>query len=62
MSDAPTTAITQLLNEWSGGNADALPRLLDLVYPELRKIAAGRLRSERADHTLQPTSLMNEGG
>ena len=60
MSDAPTTAITQLLNEWSGGNADALPQLLDLVYPELRKIAASRLRSERADHTLQPTSLVNE--
>lgn len=60
MSDAPITELTQLLNQWSSGNADALPRLLEIVYPELRKIAASRLRSERADHTLQPTGLVHE--
>ena len=60
MSDTPTTEITQLLNQWSSGSAEALPRLLDIVYPELRKIAASRLRSERPDHTLQATSLVHE--
>lgn len=60
MSDAPTTEITRLLHQWSSGDAEALPQLLDLVYPELRKIAASRLRGERADHTLQPTSLVHE--
>jgi len=60
MSDTPTTEITQLLNQWSSGDAEALPRLLDVVYPELRRIAASRLRSERAEHTLQPTSLVHE--
>lgn len=60
MPDASTNEITKLLHEWSSGNAEALPPLLDLVYPELRKIAASRLRGERSDHTLQPTSLVHE--
>lgn len=34
--------------------------LLPLVYAELRAIAAQRLRSERRDHTLQPTALVHE--
>jgi RNA polymerase sigma factor (TIGR02999 family) len=60
MSDAPPTEITQLLHAWSRGDSEALPRLLDLVYPELRKIAASRLRGERRDHTLDPTGLVHE--
>ncbi len=36
--------------------AEVLPRL----YPELRRIAARLLRSERRNHTLQPTALVNE--
>lgn len=38
----------------------ALESLLPLVYDELRRIAAGFLRHERRDHTLQPTALVNE--
>ena len=60
MSDTTGDKLTRLLNEWSSGNADALPRLLEIVYPELRRIAASRLRSERSDHTLQPTGLVHE--
>lgn len=60
MADAPQTDITDLLNRWSGGDAEALPRLLDRVYPELRKIAASRLRGERRNHTLDPTGLVHE--
>lgn len=33
---------------------------MPLVYSELRTIAAGQLRGERTDHTLQPTALVNE--
>jgi RNA polymerase sigma factor (TIGR02999 family) len=33
---------------------------MPLVYSELRRIAASRMRRERADHTLQPTALVNE--
>src|SRR4029079_5351460 len=34
--------------------------LLPAVYAELRKAAASALRSERSDHTLQPTALVHE--
>jgi RNA polymerase sigma factor (TIGR02999 family) len=30
------------------------------VYRELRRIAAGLMRGERADHTLQPTAVVHE--
>lgn len=35
-------------------------RLLELVYDELRRIAATYLRRERSDHSLQPTELVHE--
>jgi RNA polymerase sigma factor (TIGR02999 family) len=38
----------------------SLDAMLPLVYEELRRIAAGYLAKERADHTLQPTALVNE--
>jgi RNA polymerase sigma factor (TIGR02999 family) len=34
--------------------------LTELLYGELRRIAAGYLRSEHAGHTLQPTALVHE--
>ena len=34
--------------------------LLPQVYEELRRLAAHYLRSERSDHTLQPTALVHE--
>jgi RNA polymerase sigma factor (TIGR02999 family) len=33
---------------------------LPLVYGELRRLAAGYLRRERPEHTLQPTALVHE--
>ena len=36
------------------------PRLLDLVYDELRALAEHYLASERPDHTLQATALVHE--
>jgi len=52
--------ITRLLGELKIGNKTAETRLLELVYPELRKIAGRYLRDERPGHTLQPTALVNE--
>ena len=49
-----------LLDEWSSGRPEALEELFPLVYSELRKLAAVFLRSERSDHTLQPTALVHE--
>src|SRR5215210_442039 len=52
--------VTQLLLDWSHGDRVALDELMPLVYQELRKLASGYLRSERPDHTLQPTALIHE--
>jgi RNA polymerase sigma factor (TIGR02999 family) len=37
-----------------------LEALTPLVYEQLRKLAAGHLRRERTDHTLQATALVHE--
>lgn len=49
-----------MLHEWSDGKREALDALMPLVYNELRRQAAGYLRRERRDHTLQTTALINE--
>ena len=56
----PPIGITQLLDDWSGGDRAALERLLPIVYGELRRLAGRELRRERAGHTLQPTALVHE--
>jgi RNA polymerase sigma factor (TIGR02999 family) len=52
--------ITRMLADYRGGDRDAFGRLLPLLYGELRRIAARRLRGERSGHTLQPTDLVHE--
>ena len=52
--------ITEMLQDWSDGNREALEMLLPLVYDELHRQAARFLRRERAGHTLQTTALINE--
>ena len=52
--------VSALLGEWSRGDRSALSQVLPLVYAELRRVAARQLRSERANHTLQPTALVHE--
>ena len=54
------TEVTALLSDWSRGDAAAAERLMALVYRELRELASGLLRGERATHTLQPTALVHE--
>ncbi|MFN0121626.1 MAG: sigma-70 family RNA polymerase sigma factor [Blastocatellia bacterium] len=52
--------ITQLLQAWADGDPAALDELTPLVYDELRRLARGYMRNERAGHTLQTTALINE--
>ena len=54
------TDVTDLLRAWSNGDVAAFDRLVPLVYQELRSLARRYMRQERADHTLQATSLINE--
>ena len=52
--------VTDLLKASRSGSAEALDQLVPLVYDELRAIAHGQLRAERADHTLGTTALVHE--
>ncbi len=57
---SPPEAVSDLLRSWGRGNVQARDDLLPLVYRELKRRAAGYLRYERRDHTLQPTALVHE--
>lgn len=59
MSDPPREALTRLLNTASASEQTEA-ELLTALYGELRKMAAGLLRDERAFHTLQATALLHE--
>ena len=52
--------ITVLLNEWKAGDSGAFERLVPLVYPHLRDVAATYLRRERGPGLMQATSLVHE--
>jgi len=56
----PRKEVTQLLQELSRGNQEAMAELVPLVYQELHKLARHHLGGERPDHTLQPTALVHE--
>ncbi|MFI5372955.1 MAG: ECF-type sigma factor [Candidatus Eisenbacteria bacterium] len=48
------------MTESREGRSDEPQQLMPAVYDELRRLAAGYLRKERTDHTLQPTALVHE--
>lgn len=50
--------ITQLLERVSAGEASGLSEVFERLYPQLRQIAASRLRS--GERTLTPTVLVHE--
>ncbi|MEM9138137.1 MAG: ECF-type sigma factor, partial [Cyanobacteria bacterium P01_F01_bin.42] len=52
--------VTHLIRRMSGGDRDATDELYELVYQQLRRMAARRMSYERRDHTLDPTGLVNE--
>jgi RNA polymerase sigma factor (TIGR02999 family) len=57
---ADSEIVTQLLQDWSKGDQQALEELLPLIYDELRRLAHNFLYSERPGHTLQTTALAHE--
>jgi RNA polymerase sigma factor (TIGR02999 family) len=60
MAEPSHSDVTTVLQELQAGNDDAQDRLLDLVYGELRRMAAGFLRRQSPNHTWQPTELVHE--
>lgn len=60
MGTASAKDVTDLLNDLSKGDQNALNQLMPLVYDELRRLASRYLRHERRGHTLQTTALVHE--
>jgi RNA polymerase sigma-70 factor (ECF subfamily) len=52
--------ITALLAAWNEGDGVALDRLVDLLYPDLRRIAHQHLGPHRAGESLESAALANE--
>src|SRR5438309_7172083 len=48
------------MSSFRAGDAEAAGRLVEIFYPELRRIAAARMRAERVNHTLQPTAVVHQ--
>src|SRR5262249_58112965 len=62
MSENPlrTDEITRILSSLGEGDSLESGQLLPLVYDELRKLAAARLKQEKPGQTLQATALVHE--
>lgn len=63
MKTSRPSDVTQILLQLAQENSDtrkATDRLYEAVYGELQRIAANLMRTQRKDHTLQPTALVNE--
>jgi DNA-directed RNA polymerase specialized sigma24 family protein len=54
------TDVTRILCAIEQGDSHAAEQLLQLVYDELRKLAARRLSQEKPGQTLQATALVHE--
>ena len=54
------TTVSRLLEESKKGNLNAASELWNVVYQEVRQMAAGKLSKERQTANLQATMLVNE--
>ena len=52
--------VTRILSAIEKGDAKSTDELIPVVYHELRRMAAHKMASEPAGHTLQPTALVHE--
>ncbi len=59
-SASESTSVGRLLGEFCQGSRAAAGELVEALYPELRRLAASKMKHERPDHSWQPTALVNE--
>jgi RNA polymerase sigma factor (TIGR02999 family) len=52
--------ITGMLAAWNDGRAEALDRVIDVIYPELRRIARKHLARRKTGESLESAALANE--
>ena len=60
MGAEPSLDLTLILGKARAGDRRARSELIAVIYEELRSVAAGLMRRERADHTLPPTAVVHE--
>ena len=60
MNHHPPGDVTLLLQSWRRGDQAALDQIISLVYDELHRLAHRYMMSERREHTLQTSALVNE--
>ncbi len=60
LSEIPVETVTRLVALFRDGDKEAANELIEIFYPELRRLAAARLRHEPEGHSWQPTLLVNE--
>jgi RNA polymerase sigma factor (TIGR02999 family) len=61
MEDQPGAPnVAKLMAAFRTGDVEAASELVEIFYPELRRIAGMQIKGERKDHTLQATALVNE--
>src|SRR3712207_4823815 len=60
MSFEVSLQIRSLMSRLRSGDRAAADALVGLFYPELRRLAAARMQTERQEHTWTPTVLVNE--
>ena len=60
MFDQQPSDVSQILSRIDAGDPRAAEHLLPLVYQELRKLAAARMRNEAPGQTLSATGLVHE--
>jgi RNA polymerase sigma factor (TIGR02999 family) len=54
------TSVSDLMAGFRNGDREAGAKLIELFYPELKRLAARHLMRERQGHSWQPTLLVNE--
>jgi RNA polymerase sigma factor (TIGR02999 family) len=60
VADTGTGEVTALLRAWHAGDEDAYRQVSSILYSELRRQAARRMRGGPAGNTLQTTALVHE--
>jgi RNA polymerase sigma factor (TIGR02999 family) len=55
-----TFEVQALMARFRSGDSQAAADLVELFYPELKRLAAARMSGENAGHTWTPTVLVNE--
>ncbi|MBV8864048.1 MAG: sigma-70 family RNA polymerase sigma factor [Acidobacteriaceae bacterium] len=55
-----SVTVASLMARFRSGDREAADQLFSLLYPELRRLAAAKMKAEGGQHSWQPSLLVNE--